>query len=97
MPSSRAPIFPSHFLKYDASLQQTNEASVWTSEIFSMNVRAQAVGMASQTQNVANAIVQQFFPTFLANCGFYAVSAIFTLEKATRPLTTPAVLHVCRY
>lgn len=37
-----------------------------------MNVRAQAVGMASQTQNVANAIVQQFFPTFLNNCGFYA-------------------------
>jgi len=38
---------------------------IWTSEIFSMNVRAQAVGMASQTQNVANAIVQQFFPIFL--------------------------------
>ena len=38
-----------------------------------MNVRAQAVGMASQTQNIANAIVQQFFPTFLKNCGFYAV------------------------
>jgi len=45
---------------------------IWTSEIFSMNVRAQAVGMASQTQNVANLIVQQFFPTFLNNCGFYA-------------------------
>ena len=30
-----------------------------------MNVRAQAVGMASQTQNVANAIVNQFFPIFL--------------------------------
>jgi hypothetical protein len=28
--------------------------------------------MASQTQNVANLIVQQFFPTFLNNCGFYA-------------------------
>ena len=28
--------------------------------------------MASQTQNVANAIVQQFFPIFLENCGFYA-------------------------
>lgn len=37
-----------------------------------MNVRAQAVGMASQTQNVANAIFQQFFPIFLRNCGFYA-------------------------
>ena len=45
---------------------------IWTSEIFSMNIRAQAVGMASQTQNVANAIVQQFFPTFLNNCGFFA-------------------------
>ena len=37
-----------------------------------MNVRAQAVGMASQTQNVANAIFQQFFPIFLDNEGFYA-------------------------
>jgi hypothetical protein len=37
-----------------------------------MNVRAQAVGMASQTQNIANAIVQQFFPIFLDNEGFYA-------------------------
>jgi MFS family permease len=42
---------------------------IWTSEIFSMNVRAQAVGMCSQMQNVANSIVQQFFPLFLANCG----------------------------
>lgn len=45
---------------------------IWTSEIFSMNVRAQAMGMASQTQNVANAIFQQFFPIFLDNEGFYA-------------------------
>ena len=37
-----------------------------------MNVRAQAVGMASQTQNVANTIFQQFFPIFLAHDGFYA-------------------------
>lgn len=38
-----------------------------------MNVRAQALGMASQTQNVANAIFQQFFPIFfLKNDGFYA-------------------------
>lgn len=37
-----------------------------------MNVRAQAVGMASQTQNVANTIMQQFFPIFLDNEGFYA-------------------------
>ncbi|KAJ5097256.1 hypothetical protein N7456_007977 [Penicillium angulare] len=45
---------------------------IWTSEVFSMNVRAQAVGMASQTQNVANTIFQQFFPIFLDNDGFYA-------------------------
>lgn len=37
-----------------------------------MNVRAQAVGMCSQTQNVANSIFQQFFPIFLENEGFYA-------------------------
>jgi len=44
---------------------------IWTAEIFSMNVRAQAIGMSSQMQNVANTIFQQFFPTFLAKCGFY--------------------------
>jgi MFS family permease len=42
---------------------------IWTSEIFSMNVRAQAVGMCSQMQNVANTIFQQFFPIFLQNTG----------------------------
>lgn len=49
-------------------------ATVWifTAEIFSMNVRAQAVGMCSQTQNVVNSIVQQFFPIFLKNEGFFA-------------------------
>jgi hypothetical protein len=36
-----------------------------------MNVRAQATGMASQTQNIANSIVQQFFPAFLSRSGFY--------------------------
>lgn len=48
-------------------------ATVWiyTSEIFSMNVRAQAVGMCSQTQNVVNSIVQQFFPIFLKNSSWY--------------------------
>ncbi|KAG8159314.1 hypothetical protein KVR01_010975 [Diaporthe batatas] len=45
---------------------------IWSSEIFSLNVRAQGVGMAGQTQNIANAIVQQFFPLFLKDCGFYA-------------------------
>lgn len=52
---------------------------IWTSEIFSMNVRAQAVGMCSQTQNVAQAIFNQFFPLFLANtglkCMFFFMSA----------------------
>lgn len=38
---------------------------IWTAEVFSMNVRAQAVGMCSQMQNVANTIFQQFFPKFL--------------------------------
>jgi hypothetical protein len=42
---------------------------IWTAEVFSMNVRAQAVGMSSQMQNVANSIFQQFFPTFLKNQG----------------------------
>jgi len=45
---------------------------IWTSEVFSMNVRAQAVGMASQTQNIANIVCQQFFPIFLNKKGFYA-------------------------
>jgi MFS family permease len=45
---------------------------IFTAEIFSMNVRAQAVGMCSQSQNVVNSIVQQFFPVFLKNEGFYA-------------------------
>jgi hypothetical protein len=44
---------------------------IWTSEVFSMNVRAQAVGMASQTQNIANIVCQQFFPIFLNKTGFY--------------------------
>jgi len=42
---------------------------IWTAEVFSMNVRAQAVGMSSQMQNVGNSIFQQFFPTFLADRG----------------------------
>jgi hypothetical protein len=37
-----------------------------------MNIRTQAIGMASQVQNVANLITQQFFPTFLNHKGFYA-------------------------
>lgn len=56
---------------------------MWTAEVFSMNIRAQAVGMASQTQNVANLIFQQFFPEFLANeglrCLFFFMSVNFCL------------------
>ena len=46
---------------------------IWTSEIFSMNVRAQAVGMSSQMQNVSNAIVNQIFPLILNDIGFKAM------------------------
>ncbi|KAF7534878.1 hypothetical protein G7Z17_g13291 [Cylindrodendrum hubeiense] len=42
---------------------------MWTAEIFSANVRSQAIGMASQCQNVANTIFQQFFPEFLQKVG----------------------------
>ncbi|CAG8972358.1 hypothetical protein HYALB_00005026 [Hymenoscyphus albidus] len=42
---------------------------IWTAEVFSMNVRTQAVGMCSQMQNVAQCIFNQFFPIFYENCG----------------------------
>ncbi|KAG9236840.1 general substrate transporter [Amylocarpus encephaloides] len=42
---------------------------IWTSEVFSMNVRSQAVGICSQMQSVAQCVFNQFFPTFYANCG----------------------------
>ena len=38
-----------------------------------MNVRNQAIAMSAQAQNVANAVLQQIFPLFLANEGFYAM------------------------
>jgi len=58
---------------------------MWTSEVFSANVRTQAVGMASQCQNVANTVFQQFFPTFLAKTGlkclffFFAVNILLAI------------------
>jgi MFS family permease len=55
---------------------------IWTSEIFSMNVRTQAVGMCSQMQNVAQAIFNQFFPTFYANCGLYDSLRPSTLKSS---------------
>jgi MFS family permease len=51
---------------------------IWTSEVFSMNIRAQAVGMSSQMQNVTNSILQQFFPIFLAKCGFVCIRPKFS-------------------
>ncbi|KAM0140265.1 hypothetical protein ACHAO1_002496 [Botrytis cinerea] len=53
---------------------------IWTAEVFSMNVRAQAVGMSSQMQNVANSIFQQFFPTFLKNEGFKTFYFFFAIN-----------------
>ncbi|EGU72815.1 hypothetical protein FOXB_16677, partial [Fusarium oxysporum f. sp. conglutinans Fo5176] len=46
---------------------------IWTSEIFSMNVRAQAVAMTTQCQSIASIILQQIFPIFLTEKGFYAM------------------------
>ncbi|CEI60187.1 hypothetical protein FVEN_g6370 [Fusarium venenatum] len=46
---------------------------IWTSEIFSMNVRAQAVAMTTQCQSIASIILQQIFPIFLSDQGFYAM------------------------
>jgi sugar porter (SP) family MFS transporter len=56
---------------------------IFTAEIFSMNIRAQAVGMCSQMQNVGNTIFQQFFPIFLAReglrCLFFFMAVNFVL------------------
>ena len=38
-----------------------------------MNVRNQAIAMSAQAQNVANAVLQQILPLFLANEDFYAM------------------------
>ncbi|KAL4878715.1 general substrate transporter [Aspergillus karnatakaensis] len=46
---------------------------IWSSEIFSMNIRAQAIGMATQSQSIANTILQQIFPLFLDKKGFNAM------------------------
>jgi hypothetical protein len=51
-----------------------------------MNVRAQAVGMASQTQNVANAIVQHFyaFYMFAGICGMLAAFVWFFVPETKK-------------
>ncbi|KAK6526645.1 hypothetical protein TWF694_005226 [Orbilia ellipsospora] len=46
---------------------------IWSSEVFSMNVRSQAVAMSAQMQGVGNAIVNQIFPLILAKIGFKAM------------------------
>ncbi|KAI9361257.1 general substrate transporter [Zopfochytrium polystomum] len=47
-------------------------ATVWiyTGEIFPMTVRAQAVGIASQTQNVASVALSYLFPVMLSSWGW---------------------------
>lgn len=60
---------------------------IWTSEIFSMNVRAQAVGMCSQFQNVANVVFQQFFPQFLAKCSLYVPPSSIIVPNANQYLS----------
>ena len=67
---------------------------IWTSEVFSMNVRAQAVGMASQTQNVANSIVNQFFPIFL-DVSMDSEPRIGIALTSLTELRLLRVLHVC--
>lgn len=53
---------------------------IWTSEVFSLNVRSYAVGMASQTQNVANIIVNQFFPQLLKAAKFKTFFLFFGIN-----------------
>ncbi|KAG2182763.1 hypothetical protein INT44_005743 [Umbelopsis vinacea] len=59
---------------FTASYKPTWGATVWiyTSEMFPMNVRAVAVAVCSNTQNVAGAILAQAFPPMFASMGFKA-------------------------
>lgn len=70
------------FFFYELGYKPSWGAMVWcvTSEVFPLNVRANAVGAASQFQNVANAIVNQFFPTFLSHKGFQAMYLFFAIN-----------------
>lgn len=70
---------------------------IWTSEVFSMNVRAQAVGMASQTQNVANAIVNQFFPIFLEVSNSGSKVELQSILTLVLELWLLRLLYVCRH
>lgn len=69
---------------------------IWTSEVFSMNIRAQAVGMSSQTQNIANLIVNQFFPTFLTVRPILDRNRLRKLIRLAE-LWLLCLLHVRRY
>ncbi|KAJ5612231.1 MFS sugar transporter-like protein [Penicillium lagena] len=44
---------------------------IWTSEIWPVVVRANAVAISSQSQQVANIVLGQAYPSFLAAAGFY--------------------------
>ncbi|KAH8552097.1 sugar transporter [Umbelopsis sp. PMI_123] len=57
---------------FTASYKPTWGATTWiyTSEMFPMNVRAVAVAVCSNTQNVAGAILAQAFPPMFATMGF---------------------------
>ncbi|KAM6522908.1 hypothetical protein FALCPG4_012522 [Fusarium falciforme] len=55
---------------------------IYTTEIFPLKIRGPAVGMSVQMHNVANAIFQQFFPTFYQNEGLKTF--FFTLPETKR-------------
>ncbi|KAJ4177754.1 hypothetical protein NW755_013666 [Fusarium falciforme] len=69
---------------------------IYTTEIFPLKIRGPAVGMSVQMHNVANAIFQQFFPTFYQNEGLktffffmsvnicLAILVFFTLPETKR-------------
>ncbi|KAJ4182618.1 hypothetical protein NW767_013805 [Fusarium falciforme] len=69
---------------------------IYTTEIFPLQIRGPAVGMSVQMHNVANAIFQQFFPTFYQNEGLktffffmsvnicLAILVFFTLPETKR-------------
>ncbi|KAG2182005.1 hypothetical protein INT43_006931 [Umbelopsis isabellina] len=59
---------------FTAAYKPSWGATIWiyTSEMFPMNVRALAVAVCSNTQNIAGAILGQAFPSMFANMGFRA-------------------------
>lgn len=57
---------------FTAAYKPSWGATIWiyTSEMFPMNVRALAVAVCSNTQNIAGAILGQAFPSMFTNMGF---------------------------